>query len=146
MAVQPPYPPLEIDPKVVQLFKRLASPHWMQNPRSWVWQREDGGPQGFGPICKEHPGLANLLWLSMDMVRPPLYYDGVNNALYNAVLVLGHSALLDGEPLFDRAALDPLHQFYNRLPDAEAPGARGLETMYPLLKLLAARRLTHANP
>lgn len=128
------------DPQVRALCERLANPYWMKDPASWVWKRRDGVAQGFGAAGIE-PGLANLLWLAMDLGTPPEVYEGSHNALYSAVLIYHPLAALDSAPLTDRAAVDTLQQFHDRLPSKAC--APGLEALYPLLKELAARRLRH---
>jgi predicted NUDIX family NTP pyrophosphohydrolase len=126
--------------KVRALCAHLGSPFWMRNPRSWVWSRpSDGAPQGFGLAAHDSPGAANLLWLSMEMDRPPHSYSATENGLYTLITVQAGRALLGGEPLIDVAGILTLQQFYDRLPDW--PVGSGLEQAYPLLKLLAGRRL-----
>jgi hypothetical protein len=125
--------------KVRALCRHLADPFWMPRPRSWVWARPgDGQPQGFGLLAAASPGLCNLLWLSMEMDQPPQTYDAQANGLYLLLAMEGARARLAGEPLLEVAGLMTLAQFEQALP---AEGGLGLAATYPLLKLLAKRRL-----
>jgi hypothetical protein len=126
--------------KVREMFSRLEHhSFWMPRPESWVWARPgDGQPQGFGLLARQSPGLCNLLWLSMEMDRPPAVYDAMENGLYMLIMLQGQKARLLGEPLLDVAGLMTLVQFEQALP---AEAGFGLATAYPLLKLLAKRRL-----
>jgi hypothetical protein len=129
--------------KVRRLCARLAHPHWMLRPRSWMWARPDGMPQGFGNAVYTNPGLSNLLWLSMDMDAPPTAYDAQMNSLYVVLFQGAEFARIGGTPLTDLAALCTLREFVDRLP--REPGRHGAEVAYPLLRLLAERRLKHAD-
>lgn len=132
---------------VRNLCHQLGHPNWMPKPRSWIWARPDGLAQGFGPGWQLDPGLANLLWLSMDFREPPQTYDATKNALYVYIMVHGPSSKLHGLPLFDLAATRSLEEFVILLPASETllAGGNNLERAYPLLRLLAIRRL-HALP
>jgi hypothetical protein len=130
--------------RVRTLYKRLSDPHWMARPLEWFWAGPDGRPQGFAPLTYSNPGLANLLWLSLDMGSSPQCYDVNRNGLYMLLLLIGHSAQLDGEPLLDLASVLTLREFAARLP-ATASSGLGAESAYPLLKMLAERRLAHAD-
>lgn len=127
--------------QVRQLCERLEHPNWMPNPGSWTWARPDGARQGFGLIWRDEPGLANLLWLSMDMGRPPATYDSARNTLYGLVLTQMTVAELDGELLTDWAGVLPLSEFHAKLGKAPVSKRNVLENAYPLLYLLAGRRL-----
>lgn len=127
-----------IDLQVRALYSRLERPFWMPEPASWVWDC-DGRPQGPGLLITCEPGLANLLWLALDLGRPPQVYDLSKNSVMTMLLLAGGAARLAGEPLFDRAALHTLAEFHDLLP-GQASG-EVLTAVYPLLKMLAARRL-----
>lgn len=132
------------DPVLVQvrtLCHRLENANWMPKPREWVWVRPDGRMQGFGVLWPDQPGLANLLWLAMDMGSPPQRYDSASNTLFSLVLLHAEMAKLDGGLLHDWAGVLTLRQFHDRLPEKAGPGPNPIERTYPLLKLLAARRL-----
>lgn len=132
---------------VRNMCHQLGNPNWMANPRSWIWTRPDGLAQGFGPAWRESPGLANLLWLSMDFREPPQVYDATKNSLYMYLMMFAGSSKLHGLPLLDLAGLRSLQAFHTLLPAGETllAGGNSLERAYPLLKLLAQRRL-HAYP
>lgn len=125
------------------LWARLAHPWWMPAPHTWTWRRPDGKPQGFGPITADAPGLANLLWLSLDLGRPPQEYDASQNGLYTLLVMHSSTAKLFGEPLLDVAGLLPLREFAALL--AGAGGSHPVERAYPLLSLLAERRMHRAD-
>lgn len=130
------------------MWARLASPHWMRNPRSWMWACSDGRPQGFGVLANDQPGKANLLWLSMDLDAPPRAYDAHTNSLYVLLYREAEFSRLDGQPLADLASMLTLREFAERLPTQQEMFNRplvGAERAYPLLKLLAERRLAHAD-
>jgi hypothetical protein len=130
--------------KVRALEARISHPYWMRNPETWTWTRPDGMSQGFASLMYTQPGLCNLLWLAMDMDRPPSLYNALANPLY-MLLVINRAAKLRGEPLTDAAGLLSLQQFHDLLPSASV-ALDPVEHAYPLLKLLAARRLDHAHP
>ena len=130
--------------QVRRMCARLAQPNWMDEPGTWVWQRpSDGALQGFGLDWRSEPGLANLLWLVMDMGTPPREFDLGKHPLCSIILMFGWRAKLCGEMLTDRAAFDTLQEFHDRLPATVAAGAGQMDLAYPLLKRLAARRLAH---
>lgn len=130
--------------RVKQLCLRLGHPNWMPAPETWEWRRPDGSRQGFGPYWRQDPGMANLLWLAMDLHRPPAEYDASQNTLYTLLFTHGATATLWGQPLLDMAGVLPLKEFHHRL--GSAPYAvHPVEMAYPLLYLLAERRLAHAD-
>jgi hypothetical protein len=140
MAIQPEFLLVQRDlAKVQALCLRLANPHWMPRPQSWMWLRGDGMPQGFGTLAHERPGLANLLWLSLDLDAPPRTYEAHMNSLYVLLFQEAEFTFIGGTSLVDIAGLSTLREFIDRLPIE--PGKRGLERMFPLLRLLAERRL-----
>jgi len=130
--------------KVRALCERLGQPAWMPDPRNWVWRTSAGRLQGPGLIYgyEQGPALANLLWLALDFDHPPKVFDMSSNPL--VCLVFGHAyaARLGGNALLDLAALHPLEQFAALLP--ETSSGNPLEQAYPVLRLLARRRLHHA--
>jgi hypothetical protein len=130
--------------KVRALTARISYPHWMHRPGTWTWTRPDGMSQGFSSMIYTQPGLCNLLWLAMDLDRPPEAYNALANPLY-MLLVVNRDAKLRGEPLTDMAALLTLRQFHDLLPESTA-AVNPVEHAYPLLRLLAERRLDHAHP
>jgi len=129
--------------KVRAMYEQLESPFWMPSPGSWVWHRPDGAGQGFGLMAPHEPGLANLQWLALDMSHPPFSYDASRNLLYSLLQMRSYSARLNGEPLLDVAAVTPLEEFAALLPE-KAESVHDVERTYPLLKVLAGRRLRHA--
>jgi hypothetical protein len=129
--------------KVRALCSRLEQPFWMPDPDKWVWLQPDGRPQGPGLVSYASPGLTNLLWLALDLPAPPPVFQMTDNLLAGLVLLLAGSSRLVGQPLLDMAALHPLDEFAALLPEARAPGSNSLEGAYPVLRLLALRRLRH---
>ena len=134
------------------LLARLENPLWMRDPASWVWQRGDGAPQGPGLLVRAHqrggdhaPGFCNLQWLAMDLDTPPRHYDLGHNLLYSILSLHALGARLAGEPLLDVAGIVPLRQFAAMLPP-QVTSSQPAEKMYPLLRVLAERRLAYANP
>lgn len=116
---------------------------WVDQPEEWVWP---------GPIGNQGPGLhwgmgqigiANLLWLALDMDRPPARYSARDNPLYTYLIVHAASLKLDGLPLDDQAASLTLEQFRDRCQATGPAQQRG--DILPLLCLLANRRLNHAH-
>lgn len=132
--------------RVQRLYARLENPTWMPQPRSWVWRRPDGQAQGFGPTWFESPGRANLLWLALNLRRPPAEYDANHNDLYMAILLQGDVSKLAGEPLTDMAGLHSLRCFHALLAGEAPRNGTQLEQMYPLLKMLVGERLRDAHP
>jgi len=126
---------------VRNLCHRLGHPNWMADPTAWYWKRPDGMPQGFGLGWHAHPGLANLLWLSMDLEHPPQVYDGGTNPLYTSTIMFCGTSKLRDQALLDWTSLGSLQEFHDALPATAPAGGNSLERAYPLLKLLAKRRL-----
>lgn len=116
----------------------------MEAPECWLWRRPDGLPQGFATISSKVPGLANLLWLAMGMDAPPATYNSDINGLYNLVLMEARGAKLAGQPLIEVAGLLPLQRFLALLPQQVA-STQPMERAYPLLRVLALERLSHAD-
>lgn len=128
-------------------------PFWMSTPAEWVWHGPSG-PQGFGlnrppsPIDSEQVdestyrnfGLTNLLWLSMDMARPPRHYDARLNSLYCMLLISAGGMLVDGLPIIEQASTLTLRQFHDLAATGKFSAKQGHDIL-PLLRLLAFRRL-----
>jgi hypothetical protein len=128
--------------KVRAMCTRLGQ-LWMPDPASWAWRRPDGMVQGLAHIYADNPGLANLLWLALDMPAPPRQYNVTDNLLAVLVLAQASRSKLNGVPLLDVAALRTLAEFSRLLPEARIAGNE-LEGAYPVLRLLALRRLRDA--
>lgn len=130
--------------QILDLCARLARPNWMRRPETWVWQG-GSGMQGFGRNWRDNPGMSNLLWLAMDMDVAPAVYRANHNPLYIKIIMRGAACRLQGEPIFDVAAVTPLRVFRNMLFDVPEAQPGTLEAAFPLLRTLADRRLSHAD-
>lgn len=120
---------------------------WVERPQDWVWQAPERLRQGFGPMVRDGAagvGLANLLWLSMDMETPPRFYDARTNPLYVALALYAPQMVLNAWPLLDQAADLTLRQFHEQCNKGPLLGPKQLGTMLPLIQLLATRRLENA--
>ncbi len=138
---------LAVMAKIRAMCAKLTHPNWMREPDTWTWCRPDGMPQGFGQHWRDEPGVANLLWLSMNRNEPPTHYDATANGLYGAVLMFGASSKLLGAPLLHMASTKTLNQFYLALQASSAHVAGNrLERAYPLLADFARQRMQNANP
>jgi len=122
---------------------RLSAPTWFSDPQDWRWRKPDGTVQGLHLVVEHTPGLANLLWLALDLDLPPPAYDGATNLLFMSVLTTSVASRLNGQPLLDLASVKTLQEFHDMLP-TQIQG-HNLERHYPALKALARRRLDHAN-
>lgn len=125
----------------ILLFNRLKNHTgaWMARPGDWVWTAPGGQPQGFGLNWRDNVGRANLLWLAMDMDTPPSrQYNLRFHQLCMLILTHGEKMGLAGLPLFDQAGTLTLAQFRNVCQEHN-------ESIYPLLVLLANRRMEHAH-
>lgn len=134
-----------------QLFSRLAafSPFWMGEPDAWVWSKPDGTAQGFGMTWRKErdgAGMANLLWLSMDLDRRPRQYDARSNPLYTIITMFGHEMYLDRLALFDVAGSTTVEQFHAACLRGTFEARPPIQNILPVLTLLAARRVQHAHP
>ena len=126
------------------LFLQCAKGHtaaWMPDPDDWVWTTPAHQPQGFGLNWRDNVGMANLLWLALDMERPP---SRNYNMRYHKLCMLlvegGHSMQLAGLSVFDQAGSLTLAQFRNL---CYTPGPADTQ-IAPLLAILANGRLAHA--
>ncbi len=130
------------------LFLKQVKAHsafWMDRPGDWVWSTAAGQPQGFGLVCRDEVGLANLLWLAMDMSRPPQTYDLRHNNLCLLITLHGRKMGLDGQWLFNQAEALSLAQFRNLCRTAKFDAPQQSMQIAPLLDILATRRLEHAH-
>ncbi len=127
-------------------LKRLLHPCWCPDPDNWVWTRPDGAGQGLFP-WREDTGLINLVWLMLDMDKPPETYDLRDNALIAKLIVGGgRCATLSGMPLYDVAALSTLLQFRAAIQWPSATNtSRLVFELIPDLTQLIDRRLAHAH-
>jgi hypothetical protein len=110
---------MQTDSAQVISFNQAKFPYWMPSPARWVWCSPEGKTCGFGLRCVEPPGLANLLWLAMDLPKPPGTYDVKTNPLY-LWAILNHKVTINGVTLADLAG-ETLPNFcaklqYNNLP------------------------------
>lgn len=117
---------------------------WMPDPDSWRWKAPDGGLQGFGWCWRDMVGLANLTWLAMDLITPPLTYDLNGNMLANLLWRDGRTMLLDNLPLYEQAEALTLAQFRNLCTRDKLYSPRKINVA-PVLYLLASQRLEHAH-
>lgn len=127
----------------IRLFKHLAahSALWMVNPGQWIWATAAGQAQGPGMVADEDPGLANLIWLALDMEEPPRRYDLRYHNLVHILLMTSNQLTLAGLPLRDQAASLTLTQFHETCAaEPHKPGS-----IIELLALLSKGRLTHAH-
>lgn len=122
-------------------LQRAISPNWMPNPDSWNWPMEEGHPpqQGWGRTWRDNPGLANLLWLVMQMGTPPKVWNARSMPRYSMVVMGADGAL---RQVVEIAALNTLEQFVAKVTQ------RLLHKHDPLsdhLVQLAKRRLACAR-
>ena len=130
---------------VLPFVSRVVNPNWMPNPDNWVWTTPEGNMQGFGHVWRNQPGLANLLWLVLDMERPPRLFDARKHDAFMLVLTYGaaHAGVLDD--LVQLAELNGLSRFRSELSKRPEIAAVPRFQLAPLLLLLAERRLRHAH-
>lgn len=129
----------------ILFFQRLRHfGAWMIEPRSWIWTTAGGQPQGPGAHLNE-PGLANLLWLSLDMDKAPRQYDARQNQLYSLLATRANKMELDGLPLIAQADGLTLAQFHSLCKTARFAAPAPHPDIAPLLAHLANRRLTYAH-
>lgn len=119
---------------------RVIQPNWMPNPDSWVWPLAEGHPpsQGWGRTWRSNPGLANLLWLLLDMGRPPRFYNVRANLDYTS-LIFGASGAL--KPLVELAEVSSLERFILELKARPRLADVGYLVLSDKLIRLADRRL-----
>lgn len=137
----------------ILLFKRLNNHHgtWMPRIDDWIWTKPSREPQGFGldwRIVENGVGRANLLWLALDMERPPdRPYDWRYHNLCVLLITAGPKMELGGLPLFSQAEALTLAQFRNLCDSAHfsVPAPYTNNNIALLLVQLANRRLEHAH-
>lgn len=118
---------------------------WMDRPGDWVWESIGGQLQGFGLSWRDNVGLANLLWLAMDMEAPPKIYHMRTNVLATLLTMHGGQMKLGGLPLFDQSASLTLAQFRNALTIQAFEAPPPCPNISPVLTTLANGRLVYAN-
>ncbi len=119
---------------------------WMKAPGDWVWTSTDGQPQGFGLFWRQNTGLANLLWLALDMDQAPsARYNWRHHQLCAMLVVHGPKMVLDGLPLFSQAEALTLAQFRNLCEPAKFSTPYPIPNIAVLLVMLANKRLEHAH-
>lgn len=129
----------------ILLFQRLNQfSAWMPEPRSWIWTTPGNQMQGPG-IVHEKPGLANLLWLSLDMDKPPQQYDARANHLYCMLATQAHKMELGGLALIEQADGLTLAQFRNMCNSVHFAAPAPIPDIAPVLAHLASRRLVYAH-
>lgn len=98
-------------------LQRTINPNWMPDPDSWNWPMEAGHPpqQGWGRTWRDNPGLANLLWLVMQMDKPPALWNARTMPRYSMVVLGANGAL---RPVVELAALNTLDQFVVKVQQA----------------------------
>lgn len=131
---------------VLQLprMRHALAPNWMPRPDSWMWQRVDGTTQGFGATWRDHVGLCNLLWLALDMDKPPTLFDARQHHLYMLLLMYGSPAAGTLVDLVELAEFHPLPVFRQQLALLPDMAVVPRHNLAPLLLLLAERRLYRA--
>lgn len=132
----------------ILLFQRLKkyTGAWMDQPDDWVWTTPALDPQGFGLFWRDNVGLANLLWLALDMERPPdRPYNMRYHPLCTALILQGPKVDLDGLPIHHQAEALTLAQFRN-LCESEILRSEATQKSWLVqLAQLANRRLAHAH-
>ena len=130
---------------VIALFGRHRGV-WMERPDDWVWSTPDGQPQGFGLFWRQNVGLANLLWLALDMLRPPnTPYNWRYHELCALLVIHGAQMELDGLPLLSQVEALTVAQFRNLCETANFAAPAPVPNISKLLVLLANRRINHAH-
>lgn len=125
-------------------LRHAAAPNWMPQPENWMWYTPDGRVQGFGATWRDTVGLANLLWLALDMKTPPLHFDARFHNLYMLLLHYGAATTGTLADLVELAELNPLAQFRTKLALVPEIAMVPRLNLAPLLILLADGRL-HAH-
>lgn len=116
---------------------------WMDQPGEWAWPTPNGW---HGPALHWRAGqvgLANLLWLALDLAAPPVAYVARDNPLYTRIIVYAGKLLVNDTPLIDHAECLTLEQFRDLCGTGKWAGPGN--NILPLLHLLANRRLHHAH-
>ena len=120
----------------------VRSPLWMPNPQAWRWQTPEGHFQGICPvdITNARPGLVNLMWLALDLAKPPAVpFDARDLSLFKWVVWRACDERLGPHTLESLAEMHTLEQFAtaaSRLPGHTAIGQLGR---------LAMKRLADAH-
>lgn len=128
----------EVMSQVRAMCAHLAQPYWFRQPEAWRWSTSEGLPQTLH--VPHSPGLTNLLWLSLDMNKPPGEYELQKNALALMLLAWGPATYFDGVSLLDAAGIMPMAKFYDRLRSEPIKG-NPLQNLYPLILALLKGRL-----
>lgn len=134
---------------------RAYSCYWMGSPERWFWRTPDGVPQALVTIPVERDvmadeshywpvGRTNLLWLAMDMDRPPLQYNARNNGLFVQLLTIGNAVKLNSRPLYECASVLTLKQFRSLCLTARFTGPM-LPTLPHDLVRLTDKHLAYAT-
>lgn len=115
---------------------------WMEQPEGWAWPTPNGRQGPGRHFVAGQVGLANLLWLALDLPAPPASYNGRDNPLY--VMLLLHSPVMTVNDmlLIDHAGCLTLEQFRDLCGTGKWGGPGNI---LPLLRLLANKRLNHAH-
>lgn len=118
-------------------MRRLLRPYWVDNMFAWQWE-QNGMRVGPAILAQNSAGKANLLWLALDLQRPPTQVVDVRkNLIYGWVVMEGHLYGLE-----QAAAMYTLPEFEQRLTDmiAQCSQPRAKQMMV-FLQMLARRRL-----
>lgn len=131
--------------QILPFVQRVVNPNWMPTPDQWVWTTPEGSTQGFGHTWRSNPGLANLLWLVLDLERPPRVFDARKHNPYMLIAIYGaaHSGTL--AELVKLAELNSLARFRTELVKRPEIANVPRHQLAPLLILLAERRLRNAR-
>lgn len=130
------------------LFKQLEGYRstWMARPDDWVWTTPARHPQSFGPAWRLAVGLANLLWLALDMDRPPDHpYDLRDHPLCTLLIMYGTKMELGGLPIFSQSEALTLVQFSNLCGTERFTAPAPIPDITRRLAVCANRRLKHAH-
>jgi hypothetical protein len=131
---------------VLPFVRQVVNPNWMPNPDNWMWTTPENTRQGFGRTWRAQPGLANLLWLALDMNTPPRLFDARQHQLYCLLLMYGAPGVGVLRELVELAELQPLRPFVQRLKAKPAMADIPRYKLAPLLTTLAEGRLLRAHP
>ncbi len=121
---------------------RLHRATWMPDPEAWVWHTPDGRMQGFGHFAQADPGLANLLWLTLDRFDPPVEYACRDNVDYVNILLHSARIHLNGHLITEQAESLTLRQFRDELRTGRVTGVE--PRFVARMLALANKRLEHA--
>lgn len=126
-------------------MQQALNPAWMPLPGNWMWPTPDGQMQGFGASWRSNPGLANLLWLSLDMEKPPRLFDCRQHELYMLLFTYGQPTCGTLSRLVELAELTRLRDFPRRLETRPEIARIPRYDLAPLLITLADQRIKHAH-